>query len=176
MKYLILLLLVCFIGLVNASPYILNLTDGNLNLIDLNLTNDSSNFTIYVIHQYTNISINQTNFYNYTYQNYTQNITYLNTTCINCTNYNDTYISYGYNKTDLDNKLITKLNIDDFNSYKSGLTYATKDEVTGQINNLNSSITPSKSDTGNLWMMVIIEGIVIFLIVLFIIYKIGSGD
>jgi len=176
MKYLIFLLCLFSLGLVSSFPYQLNLTDGTL--IDLNSSNNNgTNFTIYVIYQ--NVSINQTNVYNITNQNITQNITYVNMTCLNCTNYynqsvNNTYFDYGYNKTDLNGNFVT---ISDFNSYKGSLAYATRDELTNQVNNLNSTITKKDtSSTGNLWTIMIIIGITQLCLIVFIVYKSRGGE
>jgi len=141
-----------------AFPYSLNLSTGIIT--DLNSSDNSTNFTIYVIHIYPNTTINNSYFYNVTniYQNITQNITYVNMTCLNCTNYynqtiNNSYFEYGYNKSDLNSNFVT---LSDYNSWKSGLAYITQDTLTSQINSLNSTITkPAEVQTTWLWLSVL---------------------
>ena len=112
------------------------------------------------------------------YQNGVLNETYVNTTCFNCTNYynvtnyyNDTNLSL-YNNSYLDNNFITN---SIFNTFKSSLNYATKDELTNSINSINNTnyITNLEEHT-HTW-----TGIIIFLIfliqsgtIIYIIYKV----
>lgn len=144
--------LVMVIPFGNSFPYQLNLTDGIIT--DLNSSNNvTNNFTIYIIYQNASV-INQTTILNITYQNITQNITYVNMTCLNCTNYynqtiNNSYFDYGYNKSDLNSNFVT---LSDYNSWKSGLSYATKDELTNQFNNLNATITKPFDFNSHAWI------------------------
>lgn len=150
--------MIMVVNSVSAFPYQLNLTDGTI--VDLDSSNNF-NGTLDIISNGSGLYIVERNPINYTisniantYQNITQNITYVNMTCLNCTNYynqtiNNSYFDYGYNKSDLNSNFVT---LSDYNSWKSGLSYATKDELTNQFNNLNATITKPSDFNSHAWI------------------------
>ena len=180
---LIYLIILLSISLVNAFPLQIlpngTLVESNYDAgtsVDIILFNNS----LYIIEaEPTEINYYNKTYLNNTYINYTYlNETYVNTTCFNCTNYynvtnyyNDTNSSL-YNNSYLDNNFITN---SIFNTFKSSLNYATKDELTNSINSINNTnyITSLEEHT-HTW-----TGIIIFLIfliqsgtIIYIIYKV----
>ena len=152
-----------------AFPFQLNpngsLSEVNLTIngtqVDIVLFND----TIYIIEK---------NITNYTIFNYNVtniNITNVNTTCLNCTNYynetiyhNETYFYYGYNRSELDGIFLFS---SDFNTYKSGLTYVTKEEL--------DAIEPKET---SIWLWLSILGLFLInvCIIGFIVWMTRGGE
>lgn len=154
LAYLLAMLNIILMSVVSAFPFQL-LPNGTL--IDLNGTEINGtpvdfvlfNDTIYIIPK--NFT-NQTIIYNITN---VENITYVNQTCINCSNYynetiNNTYYinEYGYNKSELNDVF---LKISDYNSWKDGLNYATLDE-------LNNSVSETK-EISTIWLWLSVLGL-----------------
>lgn len=142
MKRLLFLSLIFLLPLINAYPYQLNLSNGQL--IDLNSSDNSTNITIYIIPQNISQSVS------ITYQNISNNVTSINTTCINCSYYNSTNSNL--------NNYLTKM---EFDSYKNGINlnnYALKSD----INNLTKieNIDLKESSHKLLWIVLIIVGII----------------
>jgi len=137
---------------INGTPVDIVLFNDSLYIVQKNLTN-------YTILNVTNI-----------YQNITQNITYVNMTCLNCSNYynqtvNTSYFDYGYNSSYVDNNFVK---LSDYNSYKSGLNYATL----ADLNNLNATITkPQEVSTNTTWLWLSVLGL--FLLIVCLIGYIG---
>ena len=170
MKKLLILIAIMFIPLVFAFPLQL-LPNGTLIEINNSINGTPVDFilfndTIYLIEK---------DLTNYTITN----ISYVNMTCINCSNYyNDTYKNtyndYGYNKSYVDNNFITNSL---FDTYKLSLSYATKDELTNSINDLNNTKIISEKDYSNkLWISIIIIFIIELGIIGFIVYINNLGS
>lgn len=176
--------------LISAWPYQLNLSDGTI--IDLNSSNnETANLTIYVLnYTYSNITYFNNTYPNNTYLNLT-NYTYVNQsnwTCLNCTynvsNFttvtnvsNFTYFLINatnntiYNRTEAEAKFMA---IAEFNSFKNGLSYATKAEFDVLKANVTNTIIKETSH-GGLW------GVVIFTLIIasigaFLSFKIMKGE
>lgn len=170
---------------VNAFPYQLNLTTGILT--DLNASNNmTTTLTINVI--------------NYTYVNYTYyygNITWMNITNVTCNNCSLNYTTInvtninltnnGYNSSDLNASYVT---IENFNAYKSSLTYpyASVGEfqaLTGRVNGIETSSTANaarvdtleknKDDHLSMWITMIASLIFSF-VGIFLAWRAGGFD
>lgn len=166
-----------FVVSVSAWPYQLNLSNGILS--DLNTSDsNSTNFTIYVLHNYTNIS----------YTNYT-NINYTNLTCINCTYINYTnytsYINSTMNSSEYYNSLDTNakfLSINDFNIYKSSAVFPSRiefDTLVGKLNELTlnvTSISDSENETSHIGLWILcFAGVILGVISIFMIQRSGQN-
>lgn len=178
-KILIGLLFVFCLSFISAWPYQLNTTNGQI--IDLNSSNnETSNLTIYVIHQTNTTIINATTT---TIVNNTINTTSINNitniTCINCTyvyNMSMAWSNWTYNFSDIDAKF---LKIGDFNSYKLNvLVPASKtefDALVSKVNSINLTSIPetTTSSTTTLWWISIIA-LLLGLLAIIIAWKAGS--
>ena len=168
-KLIIFLIGISLIPLVFAFPLQI-LPNGTLIEINESINGTPVDFILYN----NTIYIIEKNLTNYTIY---QNISYINMTCINCTNYyNDTYKNtyndYGYNKSYVDNNFVTNSL---FDTYKLSLSYATKDELTNSINSLNN--TKIDFETFNpikLWIGIGIVFLIELGIVIFI-YNVNRG-
>lgn len=138
----------CF-SLVYAWPYQLNLSTGVIT--DLNISNNvTSNLTIYIISNQTPL------------QNITQNISYQNITCVNCTylyNMSLSWANWTYNFTEMDVRFVKLV---DFNNYKANIavtpTRADYDNLLTRVNNISlTMVTETAPDNTLLWFISILS-------------------